>query len=201
MLLSTANKYAKAANTTPARVERLWEQAKAKVKQSYATEDKHYWARVDAAVREELGLQDATTFKQFISQPAKNEVSTTTLNSDIGTLVNTLFSARDTAHKLHLATKSYASHMALNELYDLLVSFVDKIAEAYQGKYGIIDFSASSTAKLGSADPKVFLIQLSQWLEQDAVKMYPADDEYLTNIVDELIAAVYGVKYKIDQLS
>ena len=45
--------------------------------------------------------------------------------------VGTLFLARDVAHSVHLNTRSYAKHVALNEFYDSIVDLADKFAEAY----------------------------------------------------------------------
>ena len=63
--------------------------------------------------------------------------------------VGTLFLARDVAHSVHLNTRSYAKHVALNEFYDSIVDLADKFAEAYQGRHGMIGpitlMSAKST--------------------------------------------------------
>ena len=42
------------------------------------------------------------------------------------------------AHMLHLSTRSYAEHKALDELYTELPGLVDSLVESYQGKYGIV---------------------------------------------------------------
>ena len=52
--------------------------------------------------------------------------------------VGTLFLARDVTHSVHLNTRSYAKHVALNEFYDAIVDLADKFAEAYQGRHGLI---------------------------------------------------------------
>ena len=52
--------------------------------------------------------------------------------------VGTLFLARDVAHSVHLNTRSFAKHSALNEFYDGIVDLADKFAEAYQGRHGLI---------------------------------------------------------------
>jgi hypothetical protein len=49
-----------------------------------------------------------------------------------------LFLARDVAHSIHLSTRSFAKHSALNTFYDEIIDLADKFAEAYQGKYGLI---------------------------------------------------------------
>lgn len=49
-----------------------------------------------------------------------------------------LFSFHDRAHKLHLDTRSYAEHKALDTLYTELVDFKDNISEKIQGYTGKI---------------------------------------------------------------
>lgn len=44
-----------------------------------------------------------------------------------------LFSFRTSAHKLHLDTRSFAEHSALNGLYDALGDFADEISEKIMG--------------------------------------------------------------------
>ena len=52
-----------------------------------------------------------------------------------GKYVALLFLARDVAHRVHLKTKSFSEHMALNEFYNDIVEHADAFAEAYQGCY------------------------------------------------------------------
>ena len=52
--------------------------------------------------------------------------------------IGMLFLARDVAHSVHLNTRSYSKHVALNTFYDEIVDLADKFAEAYQGKHGLI---------------------------------------------------------------
>ena len=47
----------------------------------------------------------------------------------IGRLILTLFHARTAAHVLHLTTKSYAVHVALNEFYEKLIPLTIAIEE------------------------------------------------------------------------
>lgn len=54
--------------------------------------------------------------------------STGTIESFIGFL----FQARNTVHLHHLATKSYAQHIALGDLYDFLLSIADTLVESAQ---------------------------------------------------------------------
>ena len=52
--------------------------------------------------------------------------------------VGILFLARDVAHSVHLNTRSFSKHSALNTFYDGIVDHADAFAEAYQGRNGLI---------------------------------------------------------------
>ena len=52
--------------------------------------------------------------------------------------VGMLFLARDVTHSVHLNTRSYAKHVALNVFYDEVIDKADAFAEAYQGRHGLI---------------------------------------------------------------
>jgi len=58
--------------------------------------------------------------------------------SDFVDMVSMLLHSRTQVHTLHLQTKSYPEHIALNEYYDGIGDLVDGIIESYQGKYDII---------------------------------------------------------------
>ena len=63
-----------------------------------------------------------------------------------------LFLARDVAHSVHLNTRSYAKHKALQKFYESVGDLADDFAEAYQGRYGLIGpislLSAKKTANI-----------------------------------------------------
>ena len=50
-----------------------------------------------------------------------------------GKFIGRLFHAVTQAHMLHLATRSYAHHMALGTLYENLGDLVDEVIEVWQG--------------------------------------------------------------------
>ena len=51
--------------------------------------------------------------------------------------IGMLFLARDVAHSVHLNTRSYSKHVALNIFYERVVGVADDFAEAYQGRHGL----------------------------------------------------------------
>jgi hypothetical protein len=50
------------------------------------------------------------------------------------------FAFRDVLHMLHLKTKSYPEHIALEELYKFQLKWLDSFLEAWQGFDGDIEF-------------------------------------------------------------
>ena len=110
-------------------------------------------------------------------------------------LVYRCFHARTNAHILHLSTRSYAAHKALNEFYDEIVDLTDAFAEAYQGDYGLIPFT---TLKYSfQSEPLAMLDELSEWIGANRDKVCDEDDTYLQNIIDEIVALIRGTQYKL----
>ena len=128
-----------------------------------------------------------------------HDQTVTVPHNDGGKLVSMLFGARDWAHTLHLKTQSHAMHLALGDLYDELVGLADGIAETTQGKHGLLSILADSSEFVGT-DECGFVCKLAAWLESQGRACISSDDTYLLNQLDEVIAAVYRAKYKIENL-
>jgi len=112
-----------------------------------------------------------------------------------GELVMRCFHARTTAHVLHLKTRSYAAHKALNEFYEEIVPLADSFAEAYQGEYGLIE---TFPAKCNPAPDGIALMnELTAWLEDNRYEVCSKETTYLQNIIDEIVALAYSTKYKL----
>lgn len=107
--------------------------------------------------------------------------------------------SRTQAHVFHLQTKSYAEHMALNAYYDGIVPIVDAIAEAYQGKHGIIENIKSFSIDQYSSKEDVikYFEELGKVTESIQKKF---DDTYIQNLVDTATELIYSTKYKIEML-
>lgn len=114
-------------------------------------------------------------------------------------LISGLFAARDAAHILHLKTRSFAAHMALGDLYDSLVDLTDTVAEAYQGKYGILNIKRSMTS-FADHDAISFIKDLATWVENGR-GVFNAEDTNLLNEWDNIISCVYKTKYKLENLA
>lgn len=111
-----------------------------------------------------------------------------------------LFAARDISHALHLKSKSFAIHMALNEFYDTLIDLIDSIAEMYQGKYGIMQNTLpdAEDLKFSSNSEQEFIKDFTEWAE--GAKQEIPQDSFILNEWDAVCAAAYKARYKIENL-
>lgn len=110
--------------------------------------------------------------------------------------VGMLFLARDVAHSVHLNTRSYAKHVALNTFYDEIVELADKFAEAYQGKYGLIGpISLQSAKKTGNI--LEFLEGQLEDIHTDRYEVVDKECTALHNIIDEIEGLYMSTLYKL----
>ena len=114
--------------------------------------------------------------------------------------VGTLFLARDVAHSVHLNTRSFAKHMALNEFYDNIVDLADKFAEAYQGRHGMIGpITLMSAKKTGNI--LEFLQDSLADIEKMRYEVCDKSDSPLQNIIDEIVGQYLSTLYKLKFLA
>ena len=110
--------------------------------------------------------------------------------------VGILFLGRDVAHSVHLNTRSFSKHMALNTFYDEIVELADKFAEAYQGRHGLIGaISLQSTKKPGNIVE--FLQDQLEEIEEMRYKVVDKSDSPLQNIIDEIVGLYLSTLYKL----
>lgn len=114
--------------------------------------------------------------------------------------VGTLFLARDVAHSVHLNTRSFAKHTALNEFYDAIVDLADKFAEAYQGRHGMIGpITLMSAKKTGNI--LEFLQDSLDDIEKMRYEVCDKADTALQNIIDEIVGQYLSTLYKLKFLA
>ena len=114
--------------------------------------------------------------------------------------VGTLFLARDVAHSVHLNTRSFAKHTALNEFYDAIVDLADKFAEAYQGRHGMIGpITLMSAKKTGNI--LEFLQDSLADIEKMRYEVCDKSDSPLQNIIDEIVGQYLSTLYKLKFLA
>jgi len=113
-----------------------------------------------------------------------------------GKYVALLFLARDIAHRVHLKTRSFSEHMALNEFYNDIVEHADDFAEAYQGCYDEL-----LNIPLLSNDYKGNIVEVLQaqkdWIEKNREAIVPRENTALHNIIDEAVGTYDKALYKL----
>ncbi len=114
----------------------------------------------------------------------------------IAKAIGIMFAGRTVTHILHLKTKSYSEHKALNEFYDGIADLADDLAEATQGQYGLLDIPFVNVSM--PKDSTAFL--KGQLAELDKV-MSGVDEEYLMSIYQEVQKLYRSTLYKLVNLS
>lgn len=120
----------------------------------------------------------------------------------IGQFIAVLFLARDIAHREHLRVSgrgSYARHQALGAFYEEVIGLADSLAEAYQGRHGII----KNIAFLDNEFPGEIVTSLKnqlKYLEANRYKAVSKDDTALHNIIDEIVVLYLSTLYKLENL-
>jgi hypothetical protein len=110
--------------------------------------------------------------------------------------VGLLFLARDVTHSVHLNTRSYAKHKALQKFYQNIIDLADSFAEAYQGRHGLIGPISLMSAKKTS---NVVEFLESQLAEIEAMRYDVCDktDAPLQNLIDGIIELYLSTLYKL----
>ncbi len=110
--------------------------------------------------------------------------------------VGMMFLARDVTHSVHLNTRSYAKHKALQKFYENIIDLADGFAEAYQGRHGLIGpISLMSAKKTGNVVE--FLQDQLEEIEKGRYDVCEKDDTPLQNLNDGIIELYLSTLYKL----
>lgn len=110
--------------------------------------------------------------------------------------VGTLFLARDVAHSVHLNTRSFSKHKALNIFYERIVGAADNFAETYQGRHGLIGPITLMSAKK-TANIVEFLEESLADVERMRYEFIDKTDAPLQNLVDAIVEVYLRTLYKL----
>lgn len=117
----------------------------------------------------------------------------------VGRLIALLFLGRDLAHREHLRTKSFSQHSALGTFYDSVVDIADSIAEAYQGRNGIIEsIPMLNNEAVGPID--MVLEKQLDAIEKLRYTAVDRDDTAIQNLIDEAVSLYLSTLYKLRNL-
>ena len=114
--------------------------------------------------------------------------------------IGMLFLARDVTHSVHLNTRSYAKHVALQGFYEGIIPLADSLAEAYQGRHGLIGPITLHSAKKTNNVVEFLQDQLDE-IESMRYEVIDRKDSALQNIVDEIVNLYLSTLYKLRFLS
>jgi hypothetical protein len=110
--------------------------------------------------------------------------------------VGILFLARDVTHSVHLNTRSYSKHKALQKFYESIIDLADGFAEAYQGRHGLMGPITLQSAKK-TTNVIDFLQNQLEEIEADRYKICDETDSPIQNIIDEIIGLYLSTLYKL----
>ncbi len=110
--------------------------------------------------------------------------------------VGYLFLARDVTHSVHLNTRSYAKHKALQKFYEEIIDLADSFAEAYQGRHGLIGpISLMSAKKTGNVIE--FLEDQLAEIEKCRYEVVDKTDTSLQQLIDNIVELYLTTLYKL----
>jgi hypothetical protein len=114
--------------------------------------------------------------------------------------IGMLFLARDVTHSVHLNTRSYSKHKALQKFYENIIDRADSFAEAYQGRHGLIGPIALMSAK---KTENVVAFLEDQLAELEAMRYDVCDkaDAPFQNLIDGIIELYLSTLYKLKFLA
>jgi hypothetical protein len=110
--------------------------------------------------------------------------------------IGVLFLSRTVAHQLHLATESYAQHVALNTFYDEIVDLADGIAEQWQGEYEEL-LTIPTLAAKDATEPLKYLKETLNWISDNRYKAFDKSDTSIQNDVDNVVKLFRSTIYKL----
>ena len=111
-----------------------------------------------------------------------------------------LFLARDVAHSVHLNTRSFSKHEALNIFYNRIIGAADDFAEAYQGRHGIIGPITLHSAKK-TANIIEFLQDSLAEIEACRYEVCDKSDSAMQQLIDNIVEIYLRTLYKLKFLA
>jgi hypothetical protein len=111
-------------------------------------------------------------------------------------LMGLLFLGRNVAHSVHLNTRSYSKHVALNIFYERIIGVADDFAEAYQGRHGLIGPIAIPAAKKTTNIIEFLQAQLDE-IEKGRYEVCDKNDSSIQQLIDNIIEVYLRTLYKL----
>lgn len=131
----------------------------------------------------------------------KVEYSTggSSLDSMTAACVSELMNAATSFHKLHLKVQgvgSFASHKALNELYDALPDHADDVAEQFQGAAEkLLSYQDTAPRILNNVQDALSYLRDMTAMVNGLQAIMPYSE--IVNQLDEVKSTINSIKYKL----
>jgi hypothetical protein len=126
-----------------------------------------------------------------------NSLKPTGNSSGVGMFIGKLFYSRTETHIAHLQTKSGCEHHALEHYYTCLTELADKLAECYQGCYGIIP-NYRVEAVIKSPNALECLKELKNYIIKERNTCFK--ETFLLSITDDILSLISRTIYKLENL-
>lgn len=129
---------------------------------------------------------------------ARASISTSE-NVEVSDFFASLLNAATVVHMLHLKSRSYAEHKALETLYEGLPDLADDLIEAYQSKLGLVtSYPTQSVFASDSIDPLLYVKGIREVVATKRTLV--AGYSELQNILDEITQLLDSTIYKLSFL-
>ena len=146
---------------------------------------------------------NTTSLTKTVKKEEAPLTKTNSVDTMVANLVTELMNAATSFHKLHLKVTgvgSYASHKALNELYDALPDHADDVAEGYQGATEVLlKYKEPSTRILETVEDAIWYIKDLHSMVTNLQSQIPYSE--IVNDLDNIKSTLNSAKYKLKFLS
>ena len=113
-----------------------------------------------------------------------------------GELLITLLNAATIGHVLHLQSRIYSEHKALQRFYTKMPKLVDGVVEAWQGRtQELVEYPDQSVELSEHKDALEFMMFLKMLVEEDRYVLGDASE--IQNLVDGIAELIDSTIYKL----
>ena len=113
-----------------------------------------------------------------------------------GELLITLLNSATIGHVLHLRSRSYSEHKALQGFYQGMPDLVDSVIEAWQGRNGeLVEYPDQMVDLSEHDDALVYVMYLKMLLEEERGVLGGASE--IQNLVDGIAELIDSTLYKL----
>ena len=113
----------------------------------------------------------------------------------VGNFFGTLQESITIVWKMHLKTRKYSTHIALNEFYEKALDIVDDIIEQYQGIYGIVEEPFANTIFGDGMAENEYLSELKDFIFSH--KSILGEHSEINSVVDDFLGLIDSTLYKV----